>query len=139
MFFLLREREFPYGKLPHTEHKIPQLTIEIRSPREEKRTAKVEAILDTGADRTCIPESIFTDIGEHHFEYGEEVEVRGAGSAKEDRPTYLVNLGFAGCNIEDFEVVSIDSKYALIGSDILNQHTLVLQGTKSKLLIDNKC
>jgi predicted aspartyl protease len=138
MFFLRGEKKFPYGDLPHTDFKIPELTIEIRSPREGGRSGKVKAFLDTGADRTFIPESIITRIGEEYFDYGVGVEVKGAGTAKEDRPTYIVNLGFAGSEIRDIEVVSIESQYALIGRDILNKHTVVLNGRKDKWLLDIK-
>jgi len=141
MFFMRGERNFSYHVLSQQRPPILQIHIEVRSPQEAGKMRRIQAIIDTGADRTFIPAHIFTELGPEYFEYGEKVRVKGAddGAEGEDRSTFLVHLGFAGCDIHDHEVISLNSQYAVIGRDILNLHTLVLRGPKLKWLVNGKC
>ena len=129
---------FQYGKLPHTNVVIPKLIVHVRSPQQESLTRQVPAVIDTGADRTCIPLSVFARLGELNFEYG-EVGVQGAVGIIERKPTFVVHLKFAGCDFLDLEVIALEEEFALIGRDLLNQHKIILDGPKSQFRIYKSC
>jgi hypothetical protein len=130
--------QLQYGKLAHTRLRIPRLTIQVRSPQQELLSTDVPAILDTGSDRTCIPASVFTKLGELNFEYG-EVGVQGAIGLAEKRKTFIVHLKFAECDFLDLEVVALEEEFALIGRDLLNRHKIVLNGPKLEFEIKRSC
>ena len=129
---------FPYGRLTHTRLKIPRLNVEIRSPQHERLTREVNAILDTGSDRTCIPARVFTELGERNFEYG-IAKVQGAGGGPFQRTTFIVHVRFGECDFYDLEVISLEEDFALIGRDILNQHKVTLDGPKLRFDITKSC
>jgi len=127
-----------YGRLAHTSVLIPQLMIHVRSPQQERLKRSVPAVIDTGADRTCIPRSVFAKLGELNFEYG-EVGVQGAVGVVERKQTFVVHLKFADCDFLDLEVIALEEDFALIGRDLLNQHRIVLDGPKSEFHIYRSC
>jgi hypothetical protein len=136
---LWRKRlQLKYGSLPHTNVLIPRLVIQVRSPQQEELTRQVPAVLDTGADRTCIPMSVFAKLGELNFEYG-EVGVQGAVGVVEKKPTFVVHLKFAECDFLDLEVIALDEEFALIGRDLLNRHKIILDGPESEFQIYKSC
>jgi hypothetical protein len=138
MPFWRKNLKLQYGKLAHTRLRIPRLVIQVRSPQQELLSTDVPAILDTGADRTCIPASVFARLGELNFEYG-EVGVQGAIGGVEKRKTFIVHLKFAECDFLDLEVVSLNEEIALIGRDLLNQHKILLDGPNLEFEIEKLC
>ena len=127
-----------YGRLPHTSVLIPQLTVHVRSPQQERLRRSVPAVIDTGADRTCIPRSVFAKLGELNFEYG-EVGVQGAVGMVEKKQTFVVHLEFAKCDFLDLEVIALEEDFALIGRDLLNLHKILLNGPESEFRIHRVC
>jgi hypothetical protein len=138
MSFWRKNLRLQYSKLAHTTLRIPRLVIRVRAPRQELLSTDVPAVLDTGSDRTCIPASVFTKLGELNFEYG-EVGVQGALGAVEKRKTFIVHLKFAECDFHDLEVIALDEEFALIGRDLLNRHKIVLDGPKLEFEIKKFC
>lgn len=138
MPFWRKSLRLKYGKLPHTSVLIPRLVVHVRSPQQERLGRPVPAVIDTGADRTCIPRSVFASLGELNFEYG-EVGVQGAVGLVEKKQTFVVHLKFAECDFLDLEVIALEEEFALIGRDLLNRHKIILDGPESEFQIYRSC
>lgn len=83
-----------------------------------KIVEKVNAVADTGADMTIIPEKVIESLG--NLIEG-EIRCRGVNGIA-IRKTYLVNITVGNYNFNRLEVVAIAQDYALIGRDILNKN-----------------
>ena len=115
---------FIYGNLQTSTRLSPQISIQLYNPRNNSPNSNVDAIVDTGAVMTCIPESTITQLGSS-LVYS-EVALRDANNNIQKKRTYFINITIADHNYENLEVVAIRKAYALIGRDILNQHKVVL-------------
>ncbi len=115
---------FTYGSLQTLTRLSPETSIQLHNPFNNSQSCNVHAIVDTGAVMTCIPESTITQLGSS-LVYS-EVALRDANNNIQRKRTYFINITIANHNYENLEVVAIRKAYALIGRDILNQHTVVL-------------
>ena len=106
---------YNYEKLPQR----PECRLDIGNPRERNKIAKkVDAVADTGADMTMIPDSLIGSLGNLI-----EGEIRCGGvNGIAIRKTYLVDITVDNYPFNSIEVVAIPKNHALIGRDILNQH-----------------
>ncbi len=98
--------------------------VEIYSSCAEKRPVKVNAIIDTGAQISCIPEKILKGMGIKDYSY----EAVRFFSGKQEIKSYFINLSFGNINIQNTKVLAIDSDYGLLGRDILNQMAIFIDG-----------
>lgn len=105
---------------------VTRITI---SWRGKSRT--LPALLDSGASRTCIPQSVALALS---LKKRGEVPVGGA-TAPEDKllPRYVVDLTFFGQSFTASPVLGISKAYALVGRDILNEYTTCLDGPALQL------
>ena len=86
----------------------------------------VDALIDSGASITCIPEHIVLALSLRKIR---EIPVSGATTGQKiPRPYYVVDLRFLGFSFPANPVLSMPKRYALIGRDILNQYTTTLDG-----------
>lgn len=129
---------FSYSRLAGIRHQAPALTIEVCSTLRSDLKTSVEAIIDTGADRTCIPERVFIDLGLDFFAY-RLVQAQGAVGPGAPRALYIANIKIAKCTTRNIEVLGLDVNFALIGRDILNLHRVHLEGPQLLWSVDKKC
>lgn len=107
----------------------PILQIKINNPKMPEKTVNQKALIDSGASRTVIPDSLIKRLklfpaGEIEAEgYKEEEEVQ-------KHKTYFVDVEFKGYSFTYTEVIAVKRKNVLLGRDILNQTILVLDGKK---------
>ncbi len=113
-----------YGSLQGETHLSPETSIQLQNPLNNSQNCDADAIVDTGAVMTCIPESTITQLGSS-LVYS-TVLVRDANNNIEERTTYRIDIEIDGNEYKNLEVVAISKRYALIGRDILNQHKVVL-------------
>lgn len=99
---------------------------------------KIEAIIDTGAVMTCVPQKVLNKINTDNLEYGKK-NVRGAIGEATQLTTYFVNLKLAKCRFPDIEVIAINSDYAIIGRDIINSYRIVLDAPNGEWEVDAEC
>ena len=117
---------FIYGSLQTQTRLSPQTTIQVHDPLNNSQHCEANAIVDTGAVMTCIPESEIKKLGINRSGAYRIRLVRDANGNIQERKTYFINISIANYEYKGIEVISISKKYALIGRDILNQHKVVL-------------
>jgi predicted aspartyl protease len=118
---------FRYGPIQHKRVPAPQISVRVSSPQQEHLRSEVEALVDTGAAMTCIPEKIIAQLDKDCLQYNVRT-VTGATGQQENRCSYIVHLHIAECDFRDIEVIALDRDYALIGRDILNEYELTFDG-----------
>jgi hypothetical protein len=102
----------------------PIIPIEFIAPHDNKRVA-VQAVIDTGAVSSCIPQQAVVSLGSN-LEYG-YVNVRGA-TGHMMLKAYQLNLKLGSLLFSNIKVVEIPQSYAIIGLDILSHTTLFFDG-----------
>jgi predicted aspartyl protease len=89
------------------------------------------AIIDTGADRTCIPLECVANLSLRQIQDNGDIQVTGPSSiGNTQQGLYVVNLHFLGLSFSNHPVVPINWHEILIGRDIINDYTLTLEGKK---------
>lgn len=119
--------------------KLPTLKVHLTHPRTQSERTEIEAIVDTGADQSCIPERLFGQLRLNHYT---EQRVRDFNGQIITLRRARINL-MIECDIDtwhpDIEVLLIEGDEAIIGRDILNQYKLVLNAPLNKWGIDCSC
>jgi predicted aspartyl protease len=99
-----------------------------------KRSSRLRAKLDSGADATAIPERVVKELrlvptGEQTF--------RGWDGKRSKRPTYVIDLSLNGMKFDWIEVTSAKRADLLVGRDILNRLRLVLDGKNQSFEVED--
>ncbi|OCQ97927.1 hypothetical protein BCD67_01995 [Oscillatoriales cyanobacterium USR001] len=126
---------FRYGHFQNRWTPGPQAIIQIYSPQDPSLSAKVNAIVDSGAVLTAIPQWTIEEIDDGNLEYT-WITVKGAIGIGERRKTYIINLRLGNYYFPDLEVVALDKECALIGRDILNEYRVILDAPKGRWSIE---
>jgi hypothetical protein len=93
------------------------------------RPAKV----DSGADRTVLPESLAVQLG---LEEVERLTFEGLGGQRLELPTYQLQLVVRDLAPIVVKVAASDGEpHVLLGRDVLNRYKIVLDGPNLKLEI----
>lgn len=94
------------------------------------RSEEIDALIDSGASRTVIPEATAQILNLRIIGEG---KVGGAvTSQREMRTLYVTNLDFLGLNFPSHPVFGLPGPYALIGRDILNLYITTLHGPNNQ-------
>lgn len=120
---------FDYGTLQTELRTGPQCVVTVSNPYgvDSDISASVNAIVDTGAAMSCIPESIIRELG--NLVRDDNLNMRDANGGIASKRTFIVELRIGGVNIpDDIRVVETTGKYILIGRDVLNHYKVVLDG-----------
>ena len=117
---------FNYGNVQTSTRLSPQTSIQLYNPRNNSPNSDsdVDAIVDTGAVMTCIPESTITKLGSS-LVYN-TCKLRDANGNVQERKTYRIDVKIGDYKYQNLEVIAISKEYALIGRDILNDFVVVL-------------
>ncbi|MCG8368810.1 MAG: retropepsin-like domain-containing protein [Pseudanabaenales cyanobacterium] len=116
-----------YGHLQSPVCIGPQCSIDIYNPSNPEQHKIFEAIIDSGAAMTCIPESILTGIGE--LVRGKSVGMKSANGECIVRETFYVGIRLSNfqTDISKLWVICIPPKgYVILGRDIINEHKVAL-------------
>ena len=125
----------PYAYNTQFHPPAPFVLVTLRHPLTGNTLSGVPAQLDTGADRTLLPQS-FADalqlpsIG--------EVPIGGVGGTISSMPCYAVFLGVHTLPESLIEVIAHpEESWVLLGRDVLNSLRIVLDGPRLVLEIDD--
>jgi predicted aspartyl protease len=89
----------------------------------------IEAILDTGADLTCLPRgAVVKLLGDIYYE---RESVAGIGGAPFNSKIYIVDLKINKCIIPKVRVAEIADDIGIVGRDVLNQYHICFHGPES--------
>ena len=119
---------FSYGNLQTPNSPIPQTSIQLHNPLNDSQNYNADAVVDTGAVMTCIPESIITQLGSS-LAYS-TIQVKDVNGNFQTRKTYLIDIIIDDYEYEDLEVIAMPKQFAVIGRDILNAHVIVLNALR---------
>jgi predicted aspartyl protease len=104
----------------------PFVHVSLRPPYEGPAGVEVPAQIDTAADLSVIPAPF---VDELRLVPLDSVSALGFGGHLLTLPTYLVELQIRGLHPITVKVLaSHDEPYALLGRDMLNRHTILLDG-----------
>ncbi len=103
----------------------PVLEIVVHHPKTPSFETRVRAQLDSGADISVLPEATAHAIGLQH---DGELEVEGYDGLVARVPLCVVTLEVAGKVLPPKSVVIMPRSLALLGRDVLNDFTLILNG-----------
>lgn len=123
---------FSYGNTQDLQCISPDALLEVVNPAKLYQNDKVDAIVDSGAVITCIPQSTIDNIGQLDYDH---VEARNADGSIVLLRRCIVHITITNNNnynlyqhnVRDIPVLAIPNKgYALIGRDIINDYKVIL-------------
>jgi hypothetical protein len=104
----------------------PFVHVSIRPPHERPAAVIVPAQIDPAADLSVIPGRLVEELQLVPLDF---VSVLGFGGNLSTLPTFLVELQIRGLEPVAAKVLaSHDEPYVLLGRDVLNRFTVVLDG-----------
>ncbi|OUL17876.1 retroviral-like aspartic protease family protein [Nostoc sp. 106C] len=127
---------FEYGNLQTNTCIGPQCTILLCNPSNIEQNISIDAIVDSGAVRTCIPVSKLKRLG--NLVQGNTVSMRDANGGYQTREAYFVDIKIGNDLFENIQIIKIPDKeppknnYAIIGRDVLNEKKVMLNAHDGK-------
>lgn len=108
----------------------PECPLTVSNPSDSTKSTPIDnAIADTGADITWIPESKIQQLGSLKYT---EIKSKFADGSISIRRKYLVTIQIANDLYERCEVLASPTNTTLIGRDILNNYKLSFDGRQDK-------
>jgi hypothetical protein len=94
----------------------------------------VEALIDSGADATCIPEHVVERLELQPISI---LLVGGAGVSAENRFVYrALSLGLEHISLDNYAVIAMPIEYGIIGRDLMNRLRIRLDGPELRFAIE---
>jgi hypothetical protein len=124
-----------YGNLQTRDCIGPQCSLTVYNPNLPAKKADIDAILDSGAAKTCLPKAAIQELG--NLVKGDPILLRDANGNRLERDTYYVTIVMLSHAPIKIEVISIPGRtYALIGRDILNEHKVMLNANLRRWVLN---
>jgi predicted aspartyl protease len=101
----------------------PGCQIEVQNPSIPENKNNCMAFIDSGADMTCVPISIVSNLG---LLSRSRVIMRQANGDTVPKDTFAINIRIGNYDFENIEVIPVYKQYVLIGRDIINQYKISL-------------
>lgn len=94
----------------------------------------VEALVDSGADATCIPERVAEAL---ELQPISVLRVGGADGGSEDRLVYRAeSIQFEGQTLGNVALIGLPVSYAIVGRDLMNRFVIRLEGPSLHFTIE---
>ena len=119
---------YPYDNLHHNPP-APVLPITVRVPGNSIKQVTTEALVDTGADMTCLPRALINAVGAERASTCNVVGINEALIVHAD--SYFLEFEISGTK-KLVEVIAVGDE-PILGRNLINWFTLQLQGPAQKL------
>lgn len=103
----------------------PILPIEVVSRESSERTSPLNALLDSGAQVTIVPE---TELQEIDASPAGAIDLEGLWGAARTVPMYHVDIWIGNQYLEHVDLVGGPDDETILGRDVINQLRLLLDG-----------
>lgn len=125
-----RKKKTPFSR-PYDQQNFnppaPVMEVSLSIPGAQSVILKSPALLDSGADITVIPEQIVQEL---QLKYVDEITACGYDGVPKQVFIYSVKLIFDGLGNFIVRAITLNNDHALIGRDIINKWSLLLEGKK---------
>lgn len=119
---------YPYDNLHHNPP-APVLPITVRVPGNSIKQVTTEALVDTGADMTCLPRALINAVGAERASTHNVVGINEALIVHAD--SYFLEFEISGTK-KLVEVIAVGDE-PILGRNLINWFILQLQGPTQKL------
>lgn len=121
---IVKRLTYPYDET--TSPALPVVEIEIEGYEPNHQRQRVNVIVDSGSDGTALPRSTLIASGAI---FRDTVRIRGVTGASRQVDRFLTKIHVGDRVIRGVFAVAIsDEEEALLGRDVLNEMTVVLNG-----------
>ncbi len=127
---------YTYGNSQGIHIPAPEIELHAAIPNNPSCTASVVSIVDTGAVKTCVPESFIERLRRDNLELDYRWAHATGPGGRIDVRVYTVDLKVGHTEFSDFEVIALSKSYGLIGRDILNAYRVILDGPNGSWEVD---
>jgi len=115
-----------YNYMPQFQPPAPFVYVTLRNPVSGAEQRDVPAQLDSAGDRTLLPATMVQALALPQIG---TIPIGGVGGIIQTMPSYPVQVAVHNLPAQIVEVVaSAGESWVLLGRDILNAHTLLLNG-----------
>jgi hypothetical protein len=122
-----------YGYLRQVYPPAPFLNVVLQHPTSGAQLRDVPAQVDTGADRTVLPEKLALALG---LPQVGRLDIGGLGGIIHHLFSFAVLLGVHDFPLEPVEIITSSAEeWILLGRDVLNAYRIVLDGPQMALEI----
>jgi len=118
----------------HYNPPAPVLPIIIRIPDDSIKQLTIDALVDTGADITCLPRAFISTLRAERASTYDIFAINGVLIGRSD--SYFLEFELAGIK-GLVEVIAIGDK-PILGRNLINEFTIQLYGPKQKLEIKSR-
>ena len=108
---------------------MPILRVNLGYPEESLNLGPLDAIIDTGADGTLVPQSLIDAV---HAPLVDQVKVRSHWGEARLVNLYTLDVGIDGVTLPAVEVVGDQGQEIILGRNVLNHLRLLLDGPKEQ-------
>lgn len=115
----------------HYNPPAPVLPITVRAPGDSMKQVTTDALVDTGADITCLPRAIINAVGAERASTYDVFGINGVYIGSFD--TYFLEFEIAATK-KLTEVIAIGDE-PILGRNLINEFTLQLHGITQELSI----
>jgi hypothetical protein len=127
----MRQTAFPYFArlLPPA----PSANVSLNAPGIASPSIRMLAQLDSGSDRTILPQGIELQLGLIRMR---EMQVEGLSGVLSTMPTFLVEITIDGLSPITVEALfERGEQYVLLGRDVLNLYSILHDGPTNQVTI----
>lgn len=111
----------------------PFINVVLQHPASGEKIHSVPAQIDSGADRTVLPEKVVLAL---KLPQVGRIEVGAFGGAIHVLLSFAVLLGVHDLPLRRLEIIAnAEEEWILLGRDVLNNHRIILDGPKQALEI----
>lgn len=122
-----------YGYQRLVQPPAPFINVALQNPASGEMMRKVAAQVDSGADRTVLPEKVVQAL---KLPQVGQIQIGGLGGAIHVLYSFAVLLGLHDLALQRLEIVAnAEEEWILLGRDVLNNHRIVLDGPQLALEI----